>query len=681
MLKNSLARRVTLYASTAALLVGLFPATGAQAAQAADLPTLDSATATAFADQYFTADMLKEHGVPGAAFVVVKDGQVVLEKGYGYANVEAKTPVDPQKTVFRTASVSKVFTATGVMQLAEQGKIDLHTDINDYLDFEIKHLENQPITMHHLLTHTTGWQGIEPTPDQLSADPDQEYLLADHIKSKEPKVVRLPGTAMMYDNYASSLQGYIVERVSGQKFSAYMEKNVFSPLGMDRTSFRLTPEIRRQLATGYNADGSPITPYGLKPTDLPEGGLNATASDVGKFMNAHLNNGLLGDRRILSEATAKQMHRFQFGLHEKTPEMAYGFEASMYPQTNGQTVIGKGGDMPGFSSYMWLLPEQKSGAFVIYNTLNDSLRAELFSEFMNTFYPAPTLPDPNYLNTPKADLVPFEGTYRDLRMNALLYNIKATDPGTLSLRNDTFGVNMTLRQVEPLLFLAVENKGETAEGDAQTAPSLYISFAVDEDGNVTFAKSPGMGDLERVTPTLYPDVDPESPYAEFIYDLQNRGLIHGNPEGTFGPEDRVTRAEFAKLLAAALGHPGSKSPAAFADANASFAGEQIQALYELGLIKGTSATAFSPNADVSREEAATMIYRLWLLTGGKPLTAQVTGDTSPWASEAVQTIVALQFYGPDVLPENGVANYRSKQAMTRQEVAVLFSKMLNYKPQ
>jgi CubicO group peptidase (beta-lactamase class C family) len=155
---------------------------------------------------------------------VVKDGKLFFAKGYGYADLENNIPVDPEKTIFRTGSVGKVFTWTAVMQLVEQGKLDLNADINTYLDFRIPDTYPQPITLKHLMTHTSGiedrWIG-SLTPDASELVPEREWLVANF-----PGRVRPPGEAAGYSNYNAMLAGYIVARVSGEPYEQYIQKHI-----------------------------------------------------------------------------------------------------------------------------------------------------------------------------------------------------------------------------------------------------------------------------------------------------------------------------------------------------------------------------------------------------------------------------------------------------------------------
>src|SRR5699024_12088468 len=177
--------------------------------------------------------------IPCAAIVIVKDGNVLLEKGYGMSDVENQIEVDPEKTVFEAASISKVYTWSAVMQLVEQGKIDLHKDIREYLPDNYLELEfPDKITMLDLMNHTAGF---EDTTEQLlttnaeNVIPLKDYLSKEH---EQPTQIFRPGTVTAYSNYGASLAGYIIERVTGESFAEYMQTHVLDKLEMEHSSFQ-----------------------------------------------------------------------------------------------------------------------------------------------------------------------------------------------------------------------------------------------------------------------------------------------------------------------------------------------------------------------------------------------------------------------------------------------------------
>jgi len=228
--------------------------------------------------------------IAGAVVVVVKDHEVLLEKGYGYADIAKHTPMDPMQTGIGVGSVSKLFTWTAVMQLVQAGKLDLDRNINDYLDFKIPDAFGKPVTMRNLMTHTAGFEEMMKTyitsgekPRDLGA-----YLRA----VPAPERIFPPGQIPAYSNYGATLAGYIVERLSGEPFPAYIEHHVLEPLAMDRSTFEhpLPPALAASLAKFYRRASSPEPlPESANiqdPSDDPAGSLVSTADDISHFMLA-----------------------------------------------------------------------------------------------------------------------------------------------------------------------------------------------------------------------------------------------------------------------------------------------------------------------------------------------------------------------------------------------------------
>lgn len=667
---RSPARKKTFRALLGALLVSSIVAAPMTYAASPDAKTSasgpnDPKEVEAFADQFFNQPQIKDQ-LTGATFVVVKDDQVLLKKGYGYADIAKKTPVDPDSTVFRIASISKSFTATAVMQLAEQGKIDLDQDIQSYLgDLRITNKTDQPLAMKHLLTHTTGFDYTEAAfLDNIPTDFD--YPLDRFVKSYAPTVVRKPGEAYRYDNYGFSLQGYIVQNVSGQPFQQYVADHIFKPLGMNSTYFQITPENRDRLAVPYNAIKQPIDQYGSAPTISPGGGMLSTGGDMAKFMIAHLNGGKFGNERILKEETAKTMHQLQHGIHPKLPDGAYGFETFYQSHNNGQLVIGKGGDLPGFHSWMWLMPEKKVGGFIVFNRDGFDFREALYQAFMDHYYPKPAETKTDFKLSDR-ELARFTGVYRDLRVPLWTFQVKASKDGQLIV-DDLFG-NHKLRPIEPLLFEDEDGK--------------QAGFKENPDGTVAFMyyNKPDSWAEKLPEPIPFRDVKQDNPYAESIYLMLQLGFIGESEDGLFHPGQPITRAEFIAWIMRATGISPSAQPGAFADLAGSPYAAAVQSAAALGIVKGTSEQAFEPDKPISRQEAATIVWRVaQYFVGLPPHEASLGGETDAWAVEGVKFVVAKGMYGPEVKPgEGGSVDYKSKQPMLRQEAAAmlnLFSKNL-----
>ncbi len=396
-------------------LVGMLAA--AMPAQAAPLTAgpSDPAELEAFLDGLIGALMSDNH-VPGAVVAVVKDGTLLLAKGYGYADLAARTPVDPNRTLFRPGSVSKLFVWTAVMQLVEQGKLDLDADINTYLNFTIPAAFSKPITLKNLMSHTPGFEDVSQ--GLFVLQPEAMHPLGDYLKARIPARVFPPGEIGAYSNYGTALAGYIVERVSGVSFDAYVEQNIFAPLGMTHSSFRqpLPDAIAADMSGGYNfVNGGYLQGEFEYVQAYPAGSLSAPAGDMAKFMIAHLQNGRYEDQRILQEPTAVQMHGQLFTHDPRIDGMAYGFFENVI---NGQRIISHGGDTILFHTGLFLIPGQNVGLFISTNSTGGaSVGGAVIEAFLDRYYPVADNP----AAPPPADfagrIAPYLGEYFMSRSN------------------------------------------------------------------------------------------------------------------------------------------------------------------------------------------------------------------------------------------------------------------------
>jgi CubicO group peptidase (beta-lactamase class C family) len=322
--------------------------------------------------------------IPGAIVVVVKDGRILTSRGYGHSDVKKRKAVDPRTTLFRPGSISKLFTWTAVMQQVEQGKLNLDEDVNKYIDFKIPPRNGKPITLRHILTHTPGFE--EQVQDLIAID-QEKYVPYDQIlKRWVPKRVYDPGTTPAYSNWATALAGYIVSRVSGEPFEAYIDRHILAPLGMRYSTFRqpVPANLKPLLAEGYQ-DGKD-EPYGFEYVGVsPAGSLSASGDDMGRFMIAHLQNG----RGLLQPRTAQLMHSTANTPIPGLQSMSLGFYQS---NINGHRVISHGGDTVAFHSDLNLFIDDGVGLYVSFNSggregAAHALRGALFEEFANRYLP------------------------------------------------------------------------------------------------------------------------------------------------------------------------------------------------------------------------------------------------------------------------------------------------------
>lgn len=638
------------------------PVAAAATGTASQTPAVDAKAVKAFADEFFARKDVKDI-LSGAIAVVVKDDQVLLNAGYGYADAAAKKPIDPNETLFRAASISKAVTSTGLMQLVEQGKVDLHGDITQYLPgVKIVNKTGVPVTVEHLLTHTTGFEFTDSGSDM---NPNAQPLSLDEsVKRNAPTVVRKPGEAYRYDNLAFNIQGLIIQNVTGQPFEQYMQEHVFAPLQMKNATYLLDAASAKKLATGYDAQGKPLDAYQLNPAISPDGSMLITGSDLANFMIAHLNDGAFGGKQVLKPETAKSMLETHYEAAPGIPIMGYGFESFFHHMQNGQYVMGKGGDLPGYHSWMWLMPEQNVGALILSTSdASAELRTMFFDAFMDRFYPKKAGSQPSAPSFTKEQLTKFEGFYSSLRVPLLATKVAAGD-GVL-LVDDALGTH-TLKPTGPLTF--EDEAGQIA------------AFKQDDKGNITYMYYTSPDSLAQKLPKkpAYSDVPDDSPYAADINLLRTLDAFDDDEAAAFEPERAITRAEFVAIAARVAGVMPSKSPAAFPDLRNHPLATHVQTVYELGVLTGVPGQNFEPDRAIAREEAAVVAYRLATgLLGAKPASAKLTTAPSKWADEAVQFVVAFGWHGPEVTKAaSGAAEYRPGAAMTKQEAAALYGSLL-----
>ena len=418
-----------------------------------------------FLDQLMQTQMDENH-IAGSVVSVVQGGEMIFARGYGLADVAANKPVDPATTLFNIGSVSKTFTFTAVMQLVDQGKLDLNADINTYLDFKIPASYPEPITMANLMSHSAGldefFYGIAaPSPEKI-------LPLGEFLRTHLPPRVRPSGIVSAYSSYGVALAGYIIERVSGQPYVEYIEEHILKPLGMDHTSQQMIlPESLSQdlsLTYAYQDDTFQSMKDALILLHLtPACCLDSTATDMARFMIAHLQEGAYRDTRILKPETARLMQTQHFTEDSRLAGWAHGF---IELRAGNPRVIGHTGDTTYFHTQMWLIPESGLGIFVADNSGTDKkMVANVAEAFIDHYFPTAITP-PTPLADSTTDLSALEGSYaptndsygtsEKLRLVMQILNIKAQEDGSLILS----GIVNPQRYVEvaPMLFQRDDGK-------------------------------------------------------------------------------------------------------------------------------------------------------------------------------------------------------------------------------
>jgi len=365
--------------------------TTAAVAQPAAKPAMSAADLSSFFDGYLP-DELTQADIAGAAVIVVKDGQVLFQRGYGWADREGQRPVSSDTTLFRIGSVSKLLTWTAVMRLVEQGQLSLDADVQQYLDFPLPPFQGQPVTLRQLMTHTAGF---EDTVQAMWMQPGESAALGDYLRAQLPRRIFPAGSTAAYSNYGATLAGYIVERRSGQPFADHLQRQLLQPLGMAHTSFAqpLPAALAVSLSQGYDLGSGAAQPFEWVRV-VPAGSASATVADMGRFMLAHLGGGEAapGDPvpAALSPTWLARMQAPQWRLQPQAPAMTLGFWED---DAFGPRVIGHGGDTLWFHSGLYLLPEQRVGVFFVQNSAGKRvLRDALFRRFVERYIDSPTAP-------------------------------------------------------------------------------------------------------------------------------------------------------------------------------------------------------------------------------------------------------------------------------------------------
>jgi len=370
-------------------------------------------------DTYFEREM-QTFGVHGAVMVMVQNNEVLFAKGYGYADAANQVPIDPESTILRTGSIAKTLTATAIMQLAEQGKLDLDTDVNNYLTlFKVPDTFSEPVTARQLINMTAGFDtralGIRAT-SAATVQPLGEYL-AEHM----PPRVLSPGRYRRYNDHELALAGYLVEVISGMPYEEFVRENIFKPLQMKHSSITLPDDQLKNAARGYPVGGGANDAYPLNYYYLntaPAAGFNATAIELAHYMISHLENGTYARDdgtvvRILEENTMQQMHATAFAYHSRIPGQANSFDEVYH---NGNRYLRKLGGAPGMQNNMLLLLDQGLGFYLFVNSDGKGLRNN-WTDTIEKLYlskPKPVTVATNLELETKPDPANYAGVYREV---------------------------------------------------------------------------------------------------------------------------------------------------------------------------------------------------------------------------------------------------------------------------
>jgi CubicO group peptidase (beta-lactamase class C family) len=475
-----------------------------QASVEAETPALTTETATQ-SSQNVPEDIesrvrervqesLEEHDLPGATVAVVTEGDVAMTDGFGVADRDTERPVEAT-TPFRIGSISKPVVWTVVARLAERGDLDLETPVSAYLDDEYVSWDD-PVTLADLATHSAGFESTNQ--GMWYADLDDVGSLTDHLYPM-PAQVRPPGEVGSYANHGPALAGHVVETVTGSPFATAMDDLLLGPAGMSRSSFHQppAPEVLDAHASAHGSS-SAIDGKFVGLGIAPSGALSATAQDMARFMQLHLNGGRVDGEQVVPTAALDLMHQQWFTNHEALPGSALGLIEGY--RGDVRILRHNGGTPGGFASNMVLVPELGFGLFVSYNsdeaaTPREAVPEDILDEIFGE--PDVDVPAPEGQPTRASEL---PGTYRVLSraetthdsflttIQATTVDISITDDGALLV--DKSDEETRWVETEPLVFQEKETGERLAFGaDGGSVRYLFVSGTVTALERVSWQES------------------------------------------------------------------------------------------------------------------------------------------------------------------------------------------------
>lgn len=360
----------------------------------AEATTLTGEDATAWLDGLLPAALERE-GIAGATVAVVADGEIIASRGFGDAGAASPgasvRAVEPETTLFRIGSVSKLVTATAVMQLVERGDLRLDAPVQDYLDFSLPVRFEEPITMRHLLTHTAGFE--DELAGLITAPGGDSVTLREAVAVDPPEQIFEPGSTPAYSNYSDGLAAYVVERITGEPFETYVQREIFDRADMQTATLEqpLPAAQQEMMSAGFRFAGSEEVPFEVV-SPAPAGAISATATDMGRFMLAQLG---ASSEPVLAEATLEQMHAPALGEADlgglaAGPRMTLGF---FERDRNGHRILSHAGDLTAFHAQLEIYPDDDAGIFISLNSSglrSDSstvIREAVTNGFADRYFP------------------------------------------------------------------------------------------------------------------------------------------------------------------------------------------------------------------------------------------------------------------------------------------------------
>jgi CubicO group peptidase (beta-lactamase class C family) len=419
--------------------------------------------------------------IPGVSAGIVYDQKLIWSQGFGFANLDKKTPATPA-TIYSICSISKLFTSIAVMQLRDQGKLSLDEPVRTYLSwFKIKdkYPDAPEVTLRGILTHSAGLPREAAFP--YWTGPEYEFPTHEEIVARLSSQEELyPAESyFQYSNLGLTLAGEVVAAVSGEPFADYVKKNILEPLGMKDTTPEI-PEAERgkRLAVGYSTllrDGSrSAVPFFLVRGLAPAAGFASTVEDLARFASWQLRLLRKGGKEVLNANTLKEMQRVQWMDADWQNPRGLGFSVW---RRDDKSYVGHGGACPGYRTQVALCPKDKIAVIVLTNA-DDASPDGYVREIFDIAAPAITQAAESPGKAKKTDrgLAKYVGRYERPIAHETHVVIWEDGLGILSLPNDNPSENLTkLRRIKGNVFQRVRDDGELGE---------EIVFETGPDGKV-----------------------------------------------------------------------------------------------------------------------------------------------------------------------------------------------------
>ncbi|WP_285036236.1 serine hydrolase domain-containing protein [Plantibacter sp. ME-Dv--P-095] len=507
---RSRGRTPVVLAALIAIVCGPLAVAGTAAGTEPSKPTTTRTVAASLSPEDTTAWLdgllpaaLEREGITGAIVSVVSGGEIVTERGYGLATAGTATvepaAVDVDRTLFRIGSVSKLMTATAVMQQVEAGVLDLDEPVQSYLDVTLPVAFETPITLRHLLTHTAGFE--DQLAGLIASAPAEPKPLRDTVTIDPPEQIFEPGTTPSYSNYSNGLAAYVVERVTGTPFEQYATEHVLTASGMTDATYEqpLSPERRRDMSAGYRFAGSPEVPFEVV-SPAPAGAISATAGDLANFMNAQLGHPSADGRTLLTPESLERMHapaldEEHLGNLANGPRMTLGF---FERDRNGHRILSHAGDLTAFHAQLEIYPDDDAGIFISLNSTgvngdsSTAIRDAVTTGFADRYFPEERSA-PRVEETAAAHAAALAGTYQLSRRGEstfvrLFYVLSSVEVAaeqdgvvTISAITDSAGTPLRFVEVEPWVWQEVDGQRRVAastNGDTVTAVGFDPAFTM-----------------------------------------------------------------------------------------------------------------------------------------------------------------------------------------------------------